>query len=198
MKAISIFYLAGCTLLASLCSCSNTLDRQSFIKWVRDDHNGLHATKEVGELVYDVQFNPAAYTWLQRTGGKAIEEKEYQAAMQELDSMQLYTLTIGVKGNADFIDYQVQDMSEKQRKLYYFSYLFQQDIQLEEDGQLFPCVLFHFERPADLKNSRTFVLGFANPHKQAKEAKLVIHSDVLNSLPIKIKVSKDNIPSLRI
>jgi len=198
MKAISIFYLAGFTLLAGLCSCSNTLDQPSFIKWVRDYRNGLHVSKEVGELVYDVQFNPAAYTWLQRTSGHTNEEKEYKAAIQEMDSMQLYTLTIGVKNKVDFMDYQVKNMGEKQRKLYYFSYLFQQDIQLEEDGQLFPCVLFHFERPADLKNSHTFVLGFVNPPRPAKEAKLIIHSDVLNSLPIKIKVSKDNIPALRI
>ncbi len=194
MKATRVYYLVYIGWLIGLCSCSHTLDKQQYIEWVHDYANQLHVSKEVGDYVYDVQFTPAAYIWLQRANQDANAVKN----IEQIDSVQYYTLTIGVKSNADFIDYQVQDMVEKQRKLYYFSYLFQNDIQLEQNGRQFPCILFHFERPVDLKASRTFVLGFVNPDREVKEARLIIQSDLLHSVPIKIKISKSNIPILNL
>jgi hypothetical protein len=189
-KAIAVVFLITC-----ISGCSGKLDRTEYVRWVCDYENNLHVRKGYQDFVFDVQYSPADLVWLQRT--RVVDQSHYQEEKKEIENMQYYTLNISISGDdVDIVDYGVSDMAERQRKLYYFSYLFQQDIKLEDGGEEVPCVLFHFERPVDLKNSRTFMLGFENRHKDSKEARVVITSPHFGSLPIKIKVSKDNIPTL--
>jgi hypothetical protein len=177
-------------------SCSGKLDRSEFIEWIRDPKNGLHVQKQSGDYWLDVQYQPASYMVLQRNA--AIGKEEFAKEIEKNENLQYYLLKIGVlHQNIDFLSYQVQSLAEKQQKLYYYSYSFQNDIQLEDAGELLPCVLYHFERSSAVKGSRTFVLAFENKHRESVEAKLIINSSSLSSLPIKIKISKDT-PALNI
>jgi hypothetical protein len=167
-------------------SCSK-LDQKSYVQWVQDVDNGLHVKKEIGEFVFDIQYLPLDYMWLQYKNG----------SREDLKGLQYYALTISPKeSQKDFIEGGASSEADKQRKLYYFSYSFQSSILLEENKKQSPCVLYHFERPIDLKNGRTFMLGFEEEFPDSKEAKLVIDSQYFGSLPIKIKISKDNVPTL--
>ena len=178
-------------------ACNGPLNAKDYIAWVQDYDNGLRVIREANNFVFDLQYQPTEYVWLQRNKGE-INKGGVRDDKSAIDELQYYTLTIGVKDNlADFVDYAVQSINEKQEKLYYFSYDFQQDIKLDENGKTLPCILFHFERTLDLKPTRTFVLGFKNMDKTATEARLIIDSDWLGSIPVKMKVSKDNIPTLR-
>lgn len=191
----SPLYLIGLIFLAG---CNSKLDSNQYIKWVRDTENQLHVKTSASNFVFDVQYQPADYILLQRAGGQ-IDKNRYASLREEVQSIQYYTLTISVADEkTDFIDFNVHDLSEKQRKLYYFSYEFQNDIQVMEDGKLLPCVLFHFERPVDLKPARTFVLGFENLNPQSKESTLQISSRYLGGEPVKIKIVKENIPTLEL
>lgn len=187
-----------CIMVLFLAACSGGLERKEYVAWVHDSENGLHVKKEHGNYIFDLQFQPTEYVLLQRIGDTS-DTSQYRSARKEIETTQYYTLTVSIADQkTDFINYQVHDMSEKQRKLYYFSYQFQNDIRLEENGQELPCVLFHFERPVDLRPARTFVLGFENPFTASKESTLVITSGQFGSIPIRIKVSKENIPTLKL
>lgn len=181
---------------ALLCmGCGNQLDRHDYVKWIRDYDHQLHVKKAHHDYVLDVQYTPADYIWLQRTQDPT--GAHYAAEIKEIENLQYYTLTLGVADSTlDFIDYGVADIQEKQRKLYYFSYNFQDDITLEEAGTTLPCVLFHFEKIADLRHTRTFVLGFENQYPDSEEARLVISSPQFGSLPFKIKINKKPVPAL--
>lgn len=183
-----------CLLFGSI-SCSNELGQDEYVQWVHDYANGLHVKKEAGDFVFDVQFTPAEYKRLQNNQLKEIDRNQ----RPEQEEMQYYTLTVSSQDpGADLINYNVQEAGDKQRRLYYFSYLFQEDIYLEENGKRVSCVLYHFEKPVDLKRSSTFVLGFENPNPQPETVKLVIDSEQFSALPIKIKINKDNIPALKL
>jgi hypothetical protein len=168
--------------------CTNTLSSQDYIRWVRDYDNGLHVRKEANVFVFDVQYQPIEYLKLSSQNNSIVSEQS--------DSLQYYILRIGMKqGDDDIISYQVQNMSEKQQRLYYYSYLFQNNIYLEDNEVKLPCVLFHFEQ-SDLESARTFVLGF--PKSFSDEPSLVIDSRFFGSLPIKIKIDRHNIPTVRL
>jgi hypothetical protein len=185
-----ISFLIFTTSFIAACS-SSKLEREEYIRWIQDPKNGLHTLKESNGFVFDLQYQPAEFMGLQSGG--------HQSQASKSDGTQYYMLTVSLTDpELDFINNTIQDNSEKQEKLYYFSYLFQNDIQLEENGKSFPCVLFHFERPQDLKHGRTFLLGFENQGEEDKEAKLVIQSEQFGSLPIRIKINKENIPTLKI
>ncbi len=174
-------------------SCATKLDKKEYILWVQDPKNDLRVIKESNGFVFDLQYQPEDYLWLQ------VNEQTRSLTNVQPDNIQHYLLTISLINNElDLINSNIENNSEKQEKLYYFSYLFQNDIQLEENGKLFPCVLFHFEQSPKLKNARTFVLGFENLNQETTEAKLIIQSEQFGSLPIKMKIVKEDIPTLKI
>lgn len=187
-KAFASIAIMFCILWAS--SCSTALERQEYVRWVEDYANGLHTQKTAAGFVFDLQYLPAAY--------QSLLNNQSRLTANEEQGMQYYTLKISLEGaTGDIISYGVRDMSEKQQRLYYFSYLFQNDLYLEEVGKKRPCVLFHFEQ-SDLQTSRTFVLGFETSGETTEGSSLVIDSQQFDSLPIKIKVSKQNIPVLKL
>jgi hypothetical protein len=184
--------------LLFLVSCNSRLAPKEYLKWIQDYKNELHVLKNEGEYSFDLQYEPLQYKWLlQQDEASLTQIPDFQK--DSLSDIQYYLLTIGLQNkDIDVIDYGLEDISQKQQKLYYFSYEFEHHINLEEGSKVLPCILFHFEKPLDLKPSRTFILGFENPFKDSKEATLVIQSEYFGALPIKIKVKKNNIPELKI
>ncbi len=187
------------SLCLSLClailisSCSKQLSKEEYIRWVQEPENGLHTIKESNGFIFDLQYQPDQYLWLQ-SGDKGQPDFGNKS-----DNIQHYLLTISLSDpELDLINNNIESTSEKQEKLYYFSYLFQNDIQLEEDGKLFPCVLFHFEKNQVARGGRNFLLGFENKEPEENEVKVVIQSEQFGSLPIRIKINKENIPTLKI
>lgn len=183
MRQIVVAAISCCVCLLFTC-CTGQLERDAYISWVKDYENGLHVRKSVDEFIFDVQFQPLDFIKISNSAS-AID-----------DSLQYYTLTVRVNDDhSDILDYKVKSAAEKQQRAYYFSYHFQNDIHLEEEGhQLFP-VLFHFEQSISPDNSKTFLLAFENKHA-SEEVKLVIESPMFGSLPVKMKILKST-PTLR-
>lgn len=180
--------LVACIVLCIFGSCTGKLTEQEYIDWVKDTDNGLRQVKHLSPYVFDLQYQPEDMLRLKvrKRGGD----------FSGPTGTQQYLLTISVEdASIDFIDYGISSKEEKQKKEYYFSYKFPDDIYLIENNEKVSCTLFHFEKAMSLKNSRTFVLGFPeNGH--VKETILVIDSKMINSLPIKIRISKNSIPRL--
>lgn len=176
------------SLLFVLNSCSNQLSSEDYIRWVRDYDNGLHVKKDVDVFTFDLQYQPISYLKLINRSNSVDSSPS--------DSMQYYILKIGlVQGDNDIINYQVQNTVEKQQRLYYLSYLFQNSIYLEDNGVKFPCSLFHFEQ-SDMDGARTFVLGF--PKSNGEEPSLIVDSPMFGSLPVKIKIYRHDIPTVKL
>lgn len=192
-------YRVWCILTAGLIffcftACDSRSDHERYIEWVRDYENGAHTRLGAGDFVFDLQYQPSEYVLLQR-GMINLPEATEQEELQKVSGIQHYTLTVSVHGG-DLLTYHADNAIEKQQRQYYFSYRFQNDIVLEENGRELPCVLFHFEKSASAGKGRTFVLGFENPDDDADEANVVIRSEVFGASPIRIKISKTNIPQV--
>jgi hypothetical protein len=161
-----ILFLAACDL--------SPAEKQA---WARDYSNGLHVRNVKGGLVYDVQYTPG---WFVETNSMSSQE----------NAIQQYWLEITEEGTgASIIEYEAASHEQLQQRVYYFSYQFEQDIYLEEAGVKLPCVLYHLEKDRGLGQGDRFVLGFEDSVK-SDEAVLVIASDYINSIPLRIKISK--------
>jgi hypothetical protein len=184
--------ILGCFIaLSLLISCGRSLSKGEYISWVQNSDNGLHVTKEVNRITFDVQFLPSDFIALQRAVQNIGPPAKDGSPLKQL------TLKIGVADGGDILNYDVSNQSEQQQRLYYFSYLFQEDIYLERAGNKMPCVLNHFEKSMDSKNYRTFHLMFEDSNDDlSDEFDLVIESDRLSSLPIRFKIRIDNIPQV--
>jgi len=169
-----------------LFACSSKLDKDGFVQWVKNYENGLHIRKTYSEFVFDLQYAPQPYLSL-------ISERPVGVS----DSLQYYILRVALANDGNFMQYGVSNAAEQQQRLYYFSYLFQSDLTLEENDVRKPCVLFHFEQ-SSLAKDKVFILAFENSNTDAPDTKLVIDSPVFGSLPIKMTISKENIPAVKI
>lgn len=170
--------------LVSCLSCTQSSRSMRYINWVQDFENGLHVKEITNEFIFDLQYLPSEYLRL-------MKNESIDSYHESLNGFQQYQLSITLKDNSNLLTYRCHNEEDIQNKLYYFSYRFQNDIHLEENGKEIPCVLYHFERSLDLANSRTFLLGFENPDSLSTEAQLVIQSDQFSEKPIKIKISKN-------
>lgn len=176
-----------------LLSCSS-LSEKEYIQWIEDPSHGLHVTKQENGLVYDLQFQPTTYLWLQ--SDRSIP---YDTLLTNSNNdLQQYKLKITSLDKASDWMKTNYDEATIQRRIYYFSYLFQDDISLIENGVAQPCVLYHFEQSQSTSSSKTFLLGFQSKKKLTENIILSIHSEMISALPIKIKISRQNIPSLKI
>jgi hypothetical protein len=175
--------------LVCLISCTPNLDRTEYIKWVQDYENGLHTRKTFSEFIFDVQYQPGPYLALLKQ----------QTPIADGETLEYYTLRISLSDpTTDIIGYNAHSHTEKQERLYYFSYLFQHDLYLEVEGRRIPCVLFHSES-TDLKKVRTFVLGFeGGGNITSDDVTFIINSPKFNALPIRIKIRQQDIPTVKI
>ena len=172
-----VFHISGCT---------RQLSTQDYIQWVTDYENGLHVRKSINDFVFDLQYKPNDFVKLERNNDNV------------QDSLTYFTLKIGGANQQDLLQYGVTDAAAIQQNLYYYSYLFQNSIFMEYNGIKFPCVRYHFER-SDSKNMCVFNLGFEAPaFKDESQIYLEMASDKLYSLPVRLKVTLNNVPKLQI
>jgi hypothetical protein len=195
LKGICFFscalrYLVVVLMIGIISGCSSRqLDSDEYFQWVRDEQNGLHIVKDLSELEIDLQYTPLEYLVLQRS---ASGETSHQ---HDFSGLQYYTLKIRAK-SGDLLLHTVTNEADKQRRLYHFSYTFQNLLTLEEGQSRMPCVLYHLEQSMDANGYRTFLLGFENSKNAAETARLVINSEFISALPVKLNISKKNIPTV--
>lgn len=171
---------------------------EDYVAWVKDYDNGLHQQRAVGEYVFDTQFKPIAYMMLKQNQGKLPTAQALEEYKTEAEGEVYFDLKLGPKsGNVDLLRFNAASQDEYQQRVYYFSFKFQESIYLEQDGKKIPCSAYHFERAYNLKNNRSFLLGFSNVDI-AKPASLVIDSDLLKTGPVKFNFDWKELPSLRV
>lgn len=196
MKSYNGIYML---FLATLMACCNRpLERDAYISWVTSERSGLRDILTNGDYFFDVQYQPAEMVYLQRYSESNASEEERDAALAEISTLQYYTLTVGMIDNSvDFIQSGTSGPEERQAKIYYFSYPFQEDIALIEGGEKRSPVLFHFERSMDMKNRRTFVMGFEKPIDGEGETSFIIDSHFFGPESIVLTINKQDIKKLK-
>src|SRR5690606_37110039 len=111
-------------------ACSGPLEKASYVDWVQSYENGLHIRQSVDDYIFDVQYKPLDYVALQSLQ-EPFSDQQFQQKRKDLGELQYYTLTVSPqKGQGDLLS--GYSLEEKQRILYYFSYLFQDELYLDE------------------------------------------------------------------
>lgn len=175
-----------CIVLFILTSCQKSLTKDEFESWIKIPGNGLRVVKKMNGVEFDVQFRPSQLTSLENIDSDA-----------DTFNIKQFTLKIGFPNGEDILKYGVSNQVELQQNLYYYSFLFQDDIYLEKNGKRFPCGLSHFEKSVDSKNYRIFHLVF-DTYGDILEGNfdLVVDSDRLGSLPVHFPIDLNDIPQV--
>jgi hypothetical protein len=180
------------TLVLSMTACKNSLSKEAYIQWMKDEKNGLLKKKEIGDLVFEVQYKSPEMTLIGE-----MNRKDWQGDSKVNSNMQFFDLKIKHKGGQDFIKTNSADQTEYYNRLYYFSFGFQNDIKMIEKEKEYNCELFHFERSYGLTAAKTFVLGFELPKgNERSDQVLTIDANTLGAGIVKIKFNKEDIENI--
>jgi len=188
--------------IGSFYACKPTaLTPKELISWVEDESNGLIRKKELGELLFQVKYQPLDYEIAKRNVGK-LTDSSYQTTKQELEALQYVNLTIKpAEGKKfDVLRYGTGSQEEDQQKIYYYSFTFQQDIYAEQGGVKLPCTLYHFVRDHGLSPELNFALGFKK-NGQGGDVKIVLNDYVFGNGELNFVIKEKDMeamPALKI
>jgi hypothetical protein len=120
--------------------------------------------------------------------------------LKELEGMLYFQLKMYEPGKkrGDLLRNSVGSQGEHQEAIYYFSYLFGDQIYLVEGQDTLPSELYHFVRGHGLSPDLKFVFGFPNSGKEV-DRQLVIHDDFFSNGLIKFNYDQqllNKIPTL--
>ena len=180
-----------------LVGCNSSLDQRAYVRWVEDPDHGLRVQRAVNDYLLKLQYRPTDYVALQRINQNRDVNKTlvFDQVRQEVAPLQYYTFSVQTLEPANDL-LRHGTAAEKQRLLYYLSYELQHALHLEEQHQPLPCVLYHFERSYDLKQTHTIVLGFPQSDTPGPTATLVIDPPLFNPDPVRLTIQKPTLPEL--
>lgn len=193
------FYIVSICFLISLAGCKSKLTKEEYLQWMKNEQKGLVKKKQIGAYEFEVQYKTPAFVLISGNDKESDPEK-INSRIKELEQMQYFDLKIRHRKGEDFIKTNSNGDADYYKRLYYYSFAFQNDIKIEQNDTTYDCQLFHFERSYGLAATRTFVLGFGQPEKQGDKTILIDAHD-LGVGVVKIKFRKediDNIPNVQL
>ena len=180
--------------------CSESaLSPASYVKWIQDPDHGLKQVKQIGEMIFQVQYKPPDYILAMEKREPVIREEERQSRRQELEGMHYFNLHYDIANTSEnALQYGATSGAEYQERVQYFSFGLKHDIYLEENGQRVPCELFQFARNYGISPGLDFSLAFPKGEEDS-DLQLVIEEKVFNTGKIRFTIDRgnlDNLPTL--
>src|SRR5690606_24532770 len=104
-----------------------------------------------------------AYMVCTEIKNEKISKQQFVSIAAQYEDFEYYMLKIEAMGfNQELAKFQLSSTQDYEKRIKYFAFAMQQDISIEtENGNSFPCEIFHFERIYNIAPYTTFMLGFA-------------------------------------
>ncbi len=172
---------------------NGTMSKQSltpgeYVKWVRDEQHGLKKEKTIEDIVFSAQYKPAEYAICTEEKKGKLEDTLVKREKKDLEGMQYFDFKIGLrKGEGELLKYDLSSKEEYDKRVNYFSFNMQKDIQLVDGQDTIPCSLFHFERAYDVTPNSVFELGFAPGKNSTGNKTLIYHDNIFRKGIIKLE-----------
>jgi hypothetical protein len=185
------------------CSCSPCeLSSDALIKWVDDEKNGLVETREIGDFIYRLKFQPVDYTIAKELYNNKSRPVDIIQKRNELKSLEYYTLGLTTVGRKDILHFGNPEEDEYSMKLEYFNTMAEADIQLVVGSDTLPCALYQFEQTFGLSQYNNILLAFENTDSTFSSDRQIIFNDqVLGNGTVKFKIDNSkirNTPTLKV
>ena len=172
------------------------------MKWIQDPKNGLRKKKEMGDIDFYVQYKPYEYIVCMEERTGEIADSLMKRKRTELEGVQYYDLKILLnKKEGELLKFNLSSADQYNKRVKYFAFEMQNDIQLVEGNDTLPCVLYHFERTYDTSPSCTILLGFNMDKKSINKQKtLLVYDRTFNKGLLKFTFKENkflNLPKLQ-
>ena len=133
--ACSLLFLSGCA--------KEELLPADFIKWTKNEQNGLRPTQFTSNFKYELQYKP--YNYLVSVEGRSNElsQKRVSERQKELDGFQYYTLKIESNDGQEIMVSRIENQDEHDFRLNYCTSVIKNDLFLLTGSDTIPCSVCH-------------------------------------------------------
>lgn len=175
---IKIVWLVSAIFFYS-CNSVKKVDPIEYIKWVEDENNGLKRTKEIGDYVFELQYQPIDYMALREVNDiNNVNRAEMDSIKKQLEALDYYKLKIKSSGDAaNPLSTGLGSNDEYYYRLEYFANEVKTDLSLVNGNDTFYCVLHHFEYNHNIVPYHTILIGFENIRTKEIENRTFIYDD---------------------
>jgi hypothetical protein len=183
------------------------LDIDAYAAWVEDPGNGLRQEKKIGSFIYTIQYTPVDYMLMSELGKEKVSKEDIPGRRKEIEGMQYIGMRLSSDGPGDVMMVGAASDQDYMKRVNYFAYEAQNDIQLLDGNDTLPCRLFHYTQNYGIAPHADFIMAFERPEEElvqnsARHDKVLIITDkILGNGIVKFTITKDNInnsPSLMI
>lgn len=161
-------------------ACRQSLSPSEYISWT-ENSDELITSREMDNVVFEFRMKPADYIICKESKGRPLNVDSVNARLSELTDMVYFNLKIYPKdGHADLLRKDAPDVALYQKRIYYYSFTFQNDISLISEKDTLPCLLFHYIHDHGLSPEMDFTMAFERP-KEGADFQIVIDDAVMNT-----------------
>lgn len=155
------------TIIAACCTmfiaCSGSLDKDTYIRWVETEKNGLTKKHKEKGLEYTVTYCPIDYMIAKEFKTNAIKSETYRHRKKDLEGFEYFKLRIRKENSKEEVLMEgLQSESEYIERIDYLSYGFDENLFIVRNDfkDTVPVALYHFERTYGLVPYIDFIISF--------------------------------------
>lgn len=181
------------------CSKQSSLSKEAYVSFVNSEESGLIKSKEIGEFTFEAFYRPYDYIAIQELKKATLSSEEVASKKKELAGLHYLNLKIEGAPGLGLLETDATSDQDYNLRLYYYTSEAQLDMQLIQDQDTMPCVLYHFERNYQLAPYNNIVLGFEPTNQEinyTKDIEFVYNDRVLNTGPIRMVFNADQLNTL--
>lgn len=198
MKSLLVFI--GCSIIIASCNKDKGISVPEYIQKVENENSGLKIKKEMGEVVYFLQYKPLPYIVIKEEKSLLIDTALMERRMQKLNDLQYYNLRIQSKDKSkDILSVNISSEQDYTRRQNYFSFEFENDIRLIEGKDTLSPALYQFVGNYGISPYVDCIFGFKKDSKEIDKSETLTNKEVLiddrifgNGI-LKFLVKKDDI-----
>lgn len=160
--------------LSFACSKSE-VSLQDYYEWQEDEANGVHKTKTVGEIAFDMKLlSPGYLTYLELKGEGTATPQLKDSIMKFYENNLTFVLTIGPAegSNFDITSVGIKDYEEYAERMKQLNFEMTELLELRSDGEKWKPVIVEMENIYGLEFHRKFNIVFSPEEKTDELVKL--------------------------
>lgn len=171
---------------------------QEYVNWMQDLKNGFRKEKRMDDLDFVLQYKPYEYIVCMEQREEKIHDTLLKSRIDELKGVQYFDLKILLnEQEGELLKYKISSNDQYQKRVNYFAFGMQDDIQLVEGNDTLPCVLYHFERTYDVAPYCTILVGFnLDKNNFQKQKTFLFHDKTFNKGLLKFTFKENRLTNL--
>ena len=185
--------------IAVLHSCQQEYTAVEYKQWIESEGSGLHKQKEVGGMLFDVQYQTPEYMVILNKGPLEFESCDLETELDNYGDEShrlIFTIDNSEAGIAP-LEYGIVSENEYYGRIQYLNSEVSKDFFMLAGTDTLPCRFAHFERDFGISPTMRLNLAFdKNPTPMEEDMQLCFEDRLFNNGLIKFTFDQDDLNDL--